>query len=208
MRSTVRLIRYWIYWLFANDFRPGPIVRINPFELHINDPEYYDVLYSGGSTRRDKWAWSAKMFGNSTSVFSTVPHDHHRLRRAVLNPYFSKRSIMRLEHTIQSVVESLCARFAELRSSQQPVNLGDAYAALTMDVITEYSFAKSYGCVAEPDFAPEWPVAVESISIASHLNKQFGWLFPLMNLMPAWMVAKLNPHMRRLIHFREVGELF
>ena len=30
----------------------GPIVRINPYELSIHDPEYYNELYVGSSKRR------------------------------------------------------------------------------------------------------------------------------------------------------------
>ena len=50
----------------------GPIVRISPYELHINDPDYYDELYSGGSKKRDKYEWAAKLFGNSGSMLGTI----------------------------------------------------------------------------------------------------------------------------------------
>ena len=53
-------------------FLIGPIVRISPFELHINDPEYYDELYSGSSKKRDKYEWAARLFGNSDSMLGTI----------------------------------------------------------------------------------------------------------------------------------------
>ena len=37
----------------------GPVIRINPYEVHIKDPEFHDVLYVGSTKgKTDKWRWS------------------------------------------------------------------------------------------------------------------------------------------------------
>ena len=37
----------------------GPIIRINPYEIHIIDPEFYDELYVGHNKRKsDLWSWT------------------------------------------------------------------------------------------------------------------------------------------------------
>ena len=179
-------------------------MRINPYELHIDDPEYYDEIYTGPTKPRDKWAWSAYMFGTSSSVFNTVPHSEHRMRRAPLNPFFSKQSVAKLEPMIKNVVEKLCSRLSGFQRSKEAVNVRHAFAALTMDVITDYAYAQSYNCLDEPDFAPIWPEAVDSISEQTHINKQFPWILPLMRLIPLWLVKQLNPHIMRLISFQVV----
>jgi Cytochrome P450 len=183
----------------------GPIVRINPYELHINDPEYYDEIYTGPTQKRDKWAWSAKMFSNSPSVLGTVSHDHHRRRRAVLNPYFSKRSVVKLEGMIQAQIDTLCARFRDFQKAREPIPLGLAFAAMTTDIITEYSFSKSYGFLLTPDFAAGWADVMRDASELSLLNKQFGWLLPLLKSMPVWVVKITNPQMTQLIYLQTVS---
>jgi hypothetical protein len=179
-------------------------VRINPYELHIDDPDYYDEVYTGPTKPRDKWAWSASMFGNSSSHFSSVPYKLHRMRRAPLNPFFSRKAVVQLEPTIKAAVEKLCSRLAGFRQTKEPVNLRYAFAALTMDVVTEYSFANCYNCLDEPDFAPVWIEAVDSLSVNSHVNKQFPQLLSAMRYMPLWLVAWLNPHIMRMINFQIV----
>ena len=37
----------------------GPIVRINPYEVHIDDPDFYDDIYvSGGKRKTEQWSWT------------------------------------------------------------------------------------------------------------------------------------------------------
>jgi len=38
----------------ANEDFQGPIVRINPWELHIDDLDYFDELYAGSGKKREK----------------------------------------------------------------------------------------------------------------------------------------------------------
>lgn len=45
----------------------GPIIRINPHEIHMNDPEYIDEVYAGSSKKRDKYRWitrATSKYGN------------------------------------------------------------------------------------------------------------------------------------------------
>jgi hypothetical protein len=63
----------------------GPIVRITPDELHVNDPPFYDTLFNK-NPKSVKNPWFNPRFGNATSVFSTCDAAHHKLRRSALNP--------------------------------------------------------------------------------------------------------------------------
>lgn len=54
----------------------GPIVRINPHEVHFNDPEFIDPLFPGPSRKTDKYVFTGRRTG------STFPYPNHKeLRR-------------------------------------------------------------------------------------------------------------------------------
>ena len=180
------------------------MIRINPYDLHVRDPEFYEVLYSGPGQKRDKWSWSVNMFGNSSSAFGTESHDLHRLRRSAMNPFFSKQAISRMEPLIRNLIDKLCVRFERYRETGEPVDTLKAYAALTTDIITKYSFSTSYGCIDDTNWKWEWPQAMFDSTTSVHLNKQFKWLFPAMQATRERIVKIVNPAVMNLINFQKV----
>lgn len=109
----------------------GPVIRINPEEVHIADADFYDVVYTGPTHKRDKWAWFCNQFGIPDSAFATVKHDVHRMRRNALNPFFSKGKVRSLQPLIEEVAHKLLSRFEEFKESGEQFTLSLAYAALT-----------------------------------------------------------------------------
>lgn len=121
-----------------------------------------------------------------------------------MNPFFSKQAIARMEPIIRELIEKLCARFEQFRKTGEDVDTLKAFAALTTDIITKYSFSTSYGCVDDPNWKWEWPQAMVDSTTSVHLNKQFKWLFPAMQATPEWIVKIVNPAVMNIISFQKV----
>ena len=152
-----------------------------------------------------KYGWATKMFGRGTSVFATESHELHRIRRGALASFFSKGSVLRLEPTVQSVIDKLLDRLRKLQGSGTNINMIDVYSSLTADIISLYAFARSYNLLDDPDFSPFWHQIIAETSMNSHTLKHLGWVEPLMRNMPLWLVKILNPHMMTLITWQDVG---
>lgn len=184
--------------------KKGPIVRISPHELHIDDPEYYEELMSRNSPR-DKYKYYVDQFGIPGASFSTIDHRMHRLRRQPMNPLFSKQSILRLEPMVQVLVEKLCGRIDEFKQSGQPTPMRLAYQALTTDVVTAYALNKSWNHLDSPDFSPEWVATVKATADMANLMKQVPWLFGIVNALPDSVIEAVFPGMLLLINWRRVS---
>jgi cytochrome P450 len=170
----------------------GPIVRINPYEIHILDPDFYDDIYVAPK-KLDKYKWWTNLAGADGSGFSTVPHDLHRLRRGAMNPFFSARSVVQLEPLIKSKVEKLSERFRGIATTHEIVRLDVAFMALTMDIICDYSFANDRKYLDEPDFKLRWKQTIIGAFEGGALGRQFPWMLPLMKRLPIRVVSAMNP---------------
>lgn len=143
----------------------GPIVRINPRQVHINDPDFFEEIYAGGNRKRDKDPAFPPRLGMSLSVISTVGHDHHRVRRKILNNFFSKQSVTNLEPIMQEKVNKLATRLKEAYESKEVIHLEYAFAALTADVIRS---------VITPSPLRRWGVLRFSFLVITVMEKVLG----------------------------------
>lgn len=171
----------------------GPIIRVNPLEIHVNDPSFYKTLYVESSMRiSHKWAFSVGGVNLPGALPLTTDHGLHRMRRSSLNAFLSRRQVLRLEPVIQKEVSKLCYRLAEYSGTLKPVNMTHAYAALTGDVVTTFCFARSYGILDQPDFAPQWEDVAIRFSQLVHLFNHFPWLIRIMRRIPRKLMALLD----------------
>ena len=50
--------------------RPGPVIRINPYEVHIMDSDFLNELYVGANKGKvDKWDWAVHLTSSVRSIF-------------------------------------------------------------------------------------------------------------------------------------------
>ena len=55
-----------------NGSSKGPIIRINPHEIHINDPNFIDEIYTNTLRKRDKYKWTTRAGYPSTESFRLI----------------------------------------------------------------------------------------------------------------------------------------
>ncbi|WEW62046.1 hypothetical protein PRK78_007546 [Emydomyces testavorans] len=170
----------------------GPIIRIGPYELHINDPDYYNILYSHNPPR-DKYHYYVKPFDFPLSSFGTENAQLHRRRRAAMNPFFSRGKVLRQEALLQELIQNFCNRIEDFRRSGKVAPLSLGFTCLSTDLITSFVIGRSYRYIESPDWHPYWGQTLRSASEFGVVLRQLTWTLPILKSIPrSWAVA-VNP---------------
>ncbi|CAI6310738.1 unnamed protein product [Periconia digitata] len=179
--------------------RYGPIIRVTPNEIHIRDSRFFETVYPRNA-HLDKEGWNKK-FGSEEGILPTVHGAVHKRRRAALLPSFSRRSILEFIHIIHRHVDTFEARMQEFEARKEPINLSDAFPALTGDIIMDYFFGFNQGQLKSPQFA-SFHAAFKNMGTTGHVASQWPFILPLMNKIPNNIVEWLQPEAKPLIDFR------
>ncbi|KAI0197878.1 cytochrome P450 [Astrocystis sublimbata] len=184
----------------------GPIVHISPNEVHIQDVRFYDTLYSN-SRHSDKLKHLEHRFNNRLATFATAEHSVHRMRRAAVNPFFSKRKITQQSSIIQQLMNRLCNRLqSEFLDNGSVLNLSNMWGAFTGDIVVGYCLEEPYNFIEEPEFRAEFSDAMVNLLDPVHFITQFPWLIWIFKLLPDRLIAVLSPPMASVHAFNKEME--
>ncbi|KJZ75747.1 hypothetical protein HIM_04904 [Hirsutella minnesotensis 3608] len=164
----------------------GDIIRINPWEVHVLNPDFHADLCGGPTRPRDKWPFYAKQFGAPQSALATIDHHHHRLRRNVLNPFFSTQSVRKLQPILEERVDALLNALASYATArgQEPLNIMYPFSAFSNDVINEYAFARCNHLLERKDFGAD---VTNNLLMGTHMGmlvKHVNWALTLVSSLP------------------------
>ncbi|KAI0543835.1 cytochrome protein [Xylaria curta] len=179
----------------------GPIIRITPYEVHIQDASFFDTLYATNraSMKRKE---HVHRFNNPTSAFVTPDHALHRLRRGALNPFFSKRAISERAQNIQKQMDIVSKRLkTEFQNTGRILVVNEMWGCFATDIITEYCFERRYDFIREPNFKALFVKSLIDLLEGVHWVTQFPWLSTIMNWMPDAIIAWIDPRMESVTKF-------
>ncbi|KAK0634554.1 cytochrome P450 [Bombardia bombarda] len=178
----------------------GPVVRISPNEVHLSDPANYDKIYNVGSKFTKDRGFYGPMEGplKMPILLTIKSNEEHRMRRGQLNPFFSRRSVLDLEEIIWAKTRMLCDMMeAALDSDAKIFNAHHALRAFSVDIITEYAYARCWNQLDMGDFGAGYQEAIRSIQQFFPWFVHFPFLLPVFGAVPDWLNVWLFPPFRK-----------
>ncbi|KAL8949222.1 MAG: hypothetical protein Q9222_004654 [Ikaeria aurantiellina] len=168
----------------------GSIVRISPWEVHVQDPDFlHFILSNEASLDRDTWYYG--FAGCPSSSLATGSVKLHKTRRDAINRLFSRASVLRSVNIIEDRVGDFLGRLDEHRIAGTEVKLSQAFRCLGFDIVSDYALPNSQNTLRDEEFAPWLSLTLRTLRYVSLWNRHLGFLVPLLLWIPHWVRAFL-----------------
>ncbi|KAL8708338.1 MAG: hypothetical protein Q9225_007619 [Loekoesia sp. 1 TL-2023] len=134
----------------------GRCVRISPWEVRIQDPDFIEHLLSTTEHFDKDDGLYYRFVGAPKSSLATGPAKIHKMRRAPLSRLFSKASVLQSVGLIDRRVEELLSSLEEEASTDRVVDLSFALRCVTFDIVSDFCLPRSSDKLLQDEFAPDF----------------------------------------------------
>lgn len=155
----------------------GPVIRVTPNEVHVNDLQYLDDIYAGPTQVRQK-----PVTGNleiAGSLAGTADFYLHKKRRKAMGAFFSKSAIARIEDRIRAKIDKLCQIISVHAEDHSVMNLSDLFYGLAWDVVFEYCFGIEADLLANEINCAQVRHSLQTLLQGVNINKHLPWVAKL-----------------------------
>lgn len=178
----------------------GPIVRISPEELSINDSEF-NVMYfmKDRELQKDPWYYS---FGFTNSLFTLLNKEVHKMRQGHLTTHFSGAYFQKAFPMMSKEISTMTEKLGDFADTNEEVNLSVAFRKMTNEVSRNFLLGDKYP--ASKDYAKDAKTAYHPLFRAITYIRHFNFLRTVHDYVPGFVYEKHLP-MAKYAREAEVG---
>lgn len=182
-------------------------MRINPWELHIRDPAFFNQFYTC-SSKLDKDPWYYNFAGIPRSTFATSPAAIHRQRRGAISKAFtsSPETSKKIEECVGRLLDRLQCLLRD--SSAEPVRMSNLYWMFASDVVTRCMMPRSTEYVTHPGSAPHYARMFKTLAKVALWNRHFSMGFTLLASLPRCILNHTAAPFVQLLKMQDVSVVY
>jgi cytochrome P450 len=171
----------------------GPIVRISPFEISLNDSKF-NINFFMSDTKLDKDPWYY-FFGFTNALFVLTNKAKHKERQTNLANHFRGKYWTDSFPMITREISSLVGKFESAAQHRGELNLSKVFRKTGNEVLRNFLLGEDYdGENADSrDFAPQADTFYHPLFRAAAWIRHFPWMFKIHNMTPDWMFEAIMP---------------
>jgi hypothetical protein len=185
--------------------RYGPIVRITPNEISVNDARFHDKLYAPQPAVRDRHPHFSATLGTTNGSFSSVDHFLHRSRRQAYSTFFASSNVMATENLVRAKVDRLCDLLQANTGEDNGRNLRAYFAALGFDSFYAWAFGSHLNLLDNLPMAKRCNDTVELLVTSAPFYRVFPTLMKCARNIPHWILRSLSDHVARIFDLHAVS---
>lgn len=182
--------------------RYGPIVRINPAEISVDDAEFHDKLYAPQPAVRDRHPNFSAALGTTSGSFSSPDHFLHRSRRVAYSPFFATGNVMATQDMVRAKVDQMCRIVGR---DDGRVNLRSCFAAISFDSFYTWAFGHSLDLLDDLPKAQRCSDTVELLVTSAPFYRIFPTVMGAARKVPQSILRQLSHHIARVFDLHAVS---
>ncbi|KAI1135802.1 cytochrome P450 [Hypoxylon sp. FL0543] len=188
-------------WVHSLHQKYGPVVRISPIEVSVQDPSATNQIYSVKNEFR-KAAWYRYFQPDFINVFSTTDVDYHRRHRRLLASEISETGLNVHKPVVESKVRLAIERMAEEMEERGATDVYRWTLYMATDVIGELSFGSSFRMLETKEVS-QYIRDLKSLGFAGAIRATFPTLIKINKFIPLPVISSGVETRKRISQYAE-----